>query len=163
MGIVRVLFVLLSSLPRFVLKLANCSISSSCNATLSQFIFSFLAVSTSFFFVSPYRLQVIFGAGETNGRISKLRIYRTVFSDVDIYKSIQTLDHLKSKENEIVQTWANLAFTRSTFRKYPSQVQTDVCDKGFLACPADDGMKLDSAIYSFYFHVSTNVHEMFTT
>lgn len=63
-----------------------------------------------------------------------------MFTDVEIYKSIQTLDHLKSKENELVQIWANMAFTRSTFRKYPSQVQEDVCDKGFPSCPDYNSM-----------------------
>ncbi|XP_052070983.1 uncharacterized protein LOC127709457 isoform X3 [Mytilus californianus] len=81
--------------------------------------------------------QVIFGSGDTLGRISKLRIYKTVFNDIDIYKAKDSISHLSS--NQLIQGWTNIKLTRSTFKKVPSGAGDDnVCDINFPECLDED-------------------------
>ncbi|CAG2189565.1 unnamed protein product [Mytilus edulis] len=77
--------------------------------------------------------QVIFGSTDTLGRISKLRIYKTVFHDIDIYKAKDNTSHLPS--DQLIQGWTNIKLTWSTFKKVPSGAGNDnVCDINFPNC-----------------------------
>ncbi|CAC5408157.1 Fibropellin-3 [Mytilus coruscus] len=85
-------------------------------------------------------MQMIIGSADTHGRISKLRIYKTVFSDIDIFKAKDSISHLPS--NELKQGWTNIVLTRSTFRIVPSGAGNEkVCDLGFLDCLNEDRTK----------------------
>ncbi|CAC5398487.1 Fibropellin-3 [Mytilus coruscus] len=87
-------------------------------------------------------MQMIIGSADTHGRISKLRIYKTVFNDIDIFKAKDSISHLPS--NELKQGWTNIVLTKSTFRKVPSGAGNKTfCDLGFPDCPDEDRTKPD--------------------
>ncbi|XP_071132983.1 uncharacterized protein [Mytilus edulis] len=80
------------------------------------------------------------GCKDTLGRISKLRIYKTFFHDIDIYKAKDNTSHLPS--DQLIQGWTNIKLTWSTFKKVPSGAGNDnVCDINFPNCLDDDKTK----------------------
>ncbi|XP_071132989.1 uncharacterized protein [Mytilus edulis] len=127
--------------------------------------------------------QVILGSADTLGRTSKLRIYKTVFNDIDIYKAKDNTSHLPS--DQLIQGWTNIKLTRSTFKKVPSGAGDDnVCDINFpncldedrtkpkISCPDDQikigtgrrltaftGLKNDYTKLEDVKHVNTSVHD----
>ncbi|VDI02370.1 Hypothetical predicted protein, partial [Mytilus galloprovincialis] len=83
-------------------------------------------------------MQMIIGSADTHGRISKVRIYKKVFSDIKIYKAKDT----DLPSDELVQGWTNIVLSRSTFRMYPSGAGNEKeCDLGFPDCLDEDRTK----------------------
>lgn len=80
-------------------------------------------------------MQMIIGSADTHGRISKVRIYKKVFTDIKIYKAKDT----DLPSDELVQGWTNIVLSRSTSRIYPSGAGNDtICDLSFPDC-LDEG------------------------